>query len=389
MDDERMMILKMLEQGKITAEDATRLLDGIGAGGKSPKRATKEEHARSNDPSEKGFDFEALGASFIKKMDSLSRDFEPTLKKVTEVVVEKTATITEKIADALTSATTSTSTASSTPSSSTSTASSGASSALVLEETIKTTGNDMQMMGLNGYVSLKGYNGETLTVKILYKAKKSGATIKLVNLGNRYFVDYNENDFASVCLDILFPNKLFCSITAQTNNGKLSIETATCDSMKLSNLNNEIELKKITATNLEVEGNNGTLFLTELNAQNANIENINGNVMAHNLEISKMRLMTLSGDINLTMAGYQHYNNYLWSIESSNAAIKLNLPSTDAVAYNIHAHTALDSVAVRLSNLNYKTNDRHSVEAKSFHYDGAAKKVKLSVETSSAPIEIV
>ena len=44
--DERMKILKMLEQGKLSAEEASRLLRALSKGSSEPSRATQEGEAR-------------------------------------------------------------------------------------------------------------------------------------------------------------------------------------------------------------------------------------------------------------------------------------------------------------------------------------------------------
>ncbi len=102
MKEERMMILNMLESGKVSAEEAARLLEVIGKG------KEKEECCSSKFSQDVEEKVQQLGATvdiwakeLAEKMDGVIREVEPKLKKVTQIIVEKTAATIDEIAQTM------------------------------------------------------------------------------------------------------------------------------------------------------------------------------------------------------------------------------------------------------------------------------------------------
>jgi hypothetical protein len=98
MNDEKMKILQMVEDNKITVEDAIKLLDAL-----------KHRPQRFNGGDS---DFEKKVGKFVGNVDGFAKEFggnmvqkfkemEPTLRKATKAVVEKTAKIVNDISNAL------------------------------------------------------------------------------------------------------------------------------------------------------------------------------------------------------------------------------------------------------------------------------------------------
>jgi len=104
MNQERMKILTMLEDGKITAEDAVRLLEFVNTPGAEDAADAKESEDKIDWQAKFG-DFAQNVNGFAKdfgaKVESAYRDLEPKLKKVSYKVVEKTAIVIDDISKAL------------------------------------------------------------------------------------------------------------------------------------------------------------------------------------------------------------------------------------------------------------------------------------------------
>ncbi|GHV42045.1 hypothetical protein FACS189490_10150 [Clostridia bacterium] len=94
MKEERLRILKLIEDGKISADEAVKLLEAIGAPGNGiPDGPTVDERFR---------EFSQNAEAFLKdvggKFGELYKEAEPKLKKAAKTVVEKTAYVVEEIA---------------------------------------------------------------------------------------------------------------------------------------------------------------------------------------------------------------------------------------------------------------------------------------------------
>jgi polyhydroxyalkanoate synthesis regulator phasin len=102
MKQERMKVLELLESGKITADEATRLLETI----RRPEHGsfvfdddTKEQFEEKVSRFTKNVD--VFARDFGSKVENAYREFEPKLKKASQVVLEKTASVFDEISKSL------------------------------------------------------------------------------------------------------------------------------------------------------------------------------------------------------------------------------------------------------------------------------------------------
>jgi len=112
MKEERILILNMVNDGKITAEDAAKLLDALQKGhdpGHGPGHHRHPHHEfwedRAEDAAEKLNRFSQSIDSFAKdfgdKMGAAFKDMEPKLRKTAKVILEKTATVVDDLSKSL------------------------------------------------------------------------------------------------------------------------------------------------------------------------------------------------------------------------------------------------------------------------------------------------
>jgi len=105
MKQERMKILDLLDEGKITADEAAKLLDVI----KSSKDSNDGWFVFDSETSE---NMEEKFKTFTKNVDSFAREFggkvqeaykhmEPKIKKASQTVLEKTASVFDDISRSL------------------------------------------------------------------------------------------------------------------------------------------------------------------------------------------------------------------------------------------------------------------------------------------------
>lgn len=102
MKQERMKILELLDQGKITATEAANLLEALKASD-NQERVWDDEAKRSVQEKVNRFsqNVEGLSKDIGDKLEATFKDMEPKLRTVTKVVVEKTAAIVDEISKSL------------------------------------------------------------------------------------------------------------------------------------------------------------------------------------------------------------------------------------------------------------------------------------------------
>jgi hypothetical protein len=98
MKEERMQVLNMLGEGKISAAEAERLLDLLTKPNKSDRKERMADFTAEFSDKAVAFNdkVEALVKDFAEKMETVAKDVEPKLKKATQIIIERTvATVDE------------------------------------------------------------------------------------------------------------------------------------------------------------------------------------------------------------------------------------------------------------------------------------------------------
>ncbi|MCL2372689.1 MAG: DUF4097 domain-containing protein [Defluviitaleaceae bacterium] len=417
--NEKLMILKMLESGQITADEAAKLLNSVGEGGGAPVPAPAvfpptppaptqptppRPHGNNGPPPKPGtapsapaFDLNDLG----RKFENFAKDMAPKVQKFTETVADKIMVAADKVSNTFIPTETSGGHTPpppmqsqqhqrpATPPRPATTAAPGGMTEQNVEMLVEIGGyNELNLSGLSGAVRVKGYNGDKISAKISYKAKKPGATIEMMRLGNKYFLKYEPDDFQSVTIDAYVPERAFGVVKVDNLNGSIDCQSLAAGDMRFTNANGSVSLSAISAKTIEIEGSNGAMIITGVTAENATIENLNGNLDTHELDIANLKLTNYNGPLSMVMSGFNRHTDYLWNVETGNAKLNMILPTMPDLGYHIKAHATMSEIKLGLTGLQYLINEPSLVEARSVHYDTATKRVKLAVETSNSPLVI-
>jgi len=425
MPNEKLMILKMLEDGKITSSEAAQLLQSVDAPGGSPlpplgasaltpplpppptRPGAPAPHdsrdPRSNNssgahrPAPRG-----AGASGLddlgRRFESFAKDMEPKITKFTEVVAEKITQGADMLSKAFAADDTRgmpserptpahTAQRSHAPAPRPA-APVGGLTEKNIEIPVGAGFNELALSGINGELRIKGYNGDKITARIAYKAKRANAEIDLMKLGNKYQLNYESDDFERVTIDAYVPERAFSVIKIDGVNTQTDISSLSTTDLRVSNANGNLRLSGIAATNISAENSSGRFIASNIAAEGATFENVNGSVETDELDIAKLSLTNYNGPLSLLMSTFTRHSDYLWSIETGNAKLNMNLPTLPNLGYHIKAHAAMGEIKLGLTGLQFLINDATLAEARSTSFDTAAKRVKMTVETSNAPLII-
>ena len=395
MPNEKMMILNMLQEGKITADEAAKLLSNVDGGGtssKAPKSTASTSHTSSSasnsndsrrpDSAKSGsVDFDELGRKFA----SFAKDLEPKFQKATEFVAETTVTIADKLSKSIENNINDVMPRM--PSGGTATPSHEGTEQNI-ELMVEDGYNEISMAGLNADVQIKGYNGDKISAKIRYKTKRRGASIELIKLGGKYYLNYEEDDFAFVAIDAYIPSHKFKIANISGINGNMDVSALNCQRVDISCSNGQTKINDITTESLQSESGNGKLTLSNITANTAIFEHFNGAVDCGDLDVEKLSLTNVNGSLSINMSNFNRFMDYLWNVETSNAKLTVNVPTLPDLGYHVRASATLGTVRVGLTGLEYLINDPGRIEARNTAFDKQGKKVRLSLETSNANLMV-
>ena len=416
MENEKLQILKMLENKQISAAEAAELLKAV-SGSSSPQpvqqtgssftsHQTNTSHSpppvshdtkytsyapNTGKPSGgSSFDMEDLG----RKFESFAKDMAPKVHRFTEVVADKIAGAADRVSDVFSvdhkDAMPSSPPQSHRPSAPTAKPSTPSGTQQINTELLVEKGgmNELDLSGLAGEIRIKGYNGDKITARISYKTTKSSSPIELVRLGGKYFLKYESDDFSSVSIDAYVPDKAFNVVKIEGLNCEVDVSSLSSNHVRISNMNGSVSLSGITAGNIFAESSGGRFNVANITSDNAKFENLNGPLEASELDIAELKLSNYNAGLSLLVSRFERYTSYIWSIDTGNAKLNINLPTLHDTGYHIKAHAAMSEIRLGLTGLQFLVHEPSLVEARSVNFDRCAKKVKMAVETSNAPLVI-
>ncbi len=406
MSQERLKILEMLQEGKITAQEAAQLLSSVDntpkPSGDVYKGYSNSQNQQNQIPlpppppmptsapsSSSSVDFNALANDLGRKFEVFAKNLEPKIQRFSEVVAEKAVQVSDMISRSISEP----AKPSTPPPSSSISAPSMPAPAIGLEsktfETIiDSKHGDLNLFGFNGDVFVKGYNGDKMTIKVLYKTKVKGTEIELMKLGSKYYLNYDEEYFEKVYIDALIPEGLFNNLRLQTINGKIEASNINSSYFSVTNQNGDVIIKSVDSQNMKIDGQNGKLMIENLTGDNGHIENSGGGIKARGIDVANLKLSSFNASVIMEIPYFARACEYVWFVETSNNKININLPTDKKVGYYIKAQTSISNVQLGLSDLSFSKYEPTYVEATSGNFSTCAKKVKLSAETSNGPITI-
>jgi len=380
-DNEKMVILRMLQDGIITASEAKGLLDAV-----------EDDKPSSSDSttSEKDYEKEENPLSgWGTKFEHMKKDFAPKLHKLTEIVVEKTATV----ADIVTEKTT---TVADKISKSFDLEYMGEEQKKsyknmperIFELEVAEGYNELKLSSFNEATRISGCSGNRIMVKVTYSQKSRNPNLNFIKKGREYELEYEEHDFDFVLVEAFVPERLFRNMNIQSVNGEINLLSINSEYISISNLNAGVNLKSVESEIIKVDVNNGFLNAVNVISKSGKIEVSNGAVDCVDFDVEDLYIQNFNGVTNINISSFKKFKEYMYNIDTRNGKVTMVLPSSVGVGYYIKGQASLSNVKLGLKDVEHIKNSGDYVEAKSADYDAFSKHMVINARTSNAPLNI-
>lgn len=159
--------------------------------------------------------------------------------------------------------------------------------------------------------------------------------------------------------------------------------------LKLGSSNGGIEVKGLTCSEVEAETSNGGVKLDGLEAQRIVVATSNGGVTVRGCG-GQVRCTTANGGITLIPSAVKGESHY--EARTSNGGIKVIVPEGESFAYALHAVTTNGRISVELPDIVYEVNSQRighrEVRAKSEAYGEARDRLIVEAGTSNGSITV-
>ncbi len=397
--EERLLILKMVEEKKISTEEAAKLLAALED--ETKKENTENFNYRRNQKSN-GFAEEAAKVrdrvNDWKKefksnynqadFDNMIDDFANKAEKFGKNVATTTAGIVDKVIDYVGSFV------------DTNSFNIFGNLQTVQKnyDVVPAEGANLEISGINGSITIKKHLDPK--VMIISRIKSPSPTgegvVTFADDPQNISIKVSSTAFnVSVSHEIFIPDVKFKTIKIENSNGKIYIEDSLSEEISATTKNAHIELMGVNSDKVSVNTKNGRVQLNYIIGDKIDINTSNAVIDIKHIKVKDVSAVTINGRINIENAQNIDQNSDMnMYLKTSNGGIKVNMNDMDSRVYKVKAHASNGSINLLIPEIVYHNVNRKGVtgsfvEAESKNYESGLNKVNITGETMNGLIEIV
>jgi DUF4097 and DUF4098 domain-containing protein YvlB len=412
--EEKMLILKMLQEGKITTDEAVKLLEAL----EKSSTSTASSGSRINEIKDE------LAAKLNEmKIDEKLNKFGEKATKFAETLGEKAGKLAGQYGENINSEKINNNTAKFTEEFAKRMESLGqdiAESTSKLADTFASQLGGLFETGYEKYRYSSTYNYPITEGASIYlrtnnfsiKVSPTEAKEVVVNLyANSSLPQLVIDDYFKAIVDgnsyrlsSDFPGRTWGKIEVQlpkgmdilsfsTDNAKCEISDMEAKFINCSTSNGRVILARCNADEIEILTDNEKVLLDEASARTANIRTSNSKIAIGNCRLDNVDAKTSNASIMASTSRKGDSLTSSYTLNTSNGKIDVGLGSAEGFEHMVDAHTTMGSININLANLTYSMDKKNigmesTAQVKSENFDTASNKVTIKANTSNAPINI-
>lgn len=399
LNEERMMILKMLQEGKISSDEAARLLEALDGGQKQtagdtgynrqrPQVNYQDEIAklreRINDW-KREFNKNRNNKDFDRMVDEFSQKAE----KLGKNVANNAASFVDKLVDYVGSMV--------------DTGSFNFFGGLnVVEKTYEAAAvedMDLEVEGTNGQIVLKKHDDNRILIKSKIRCLQNniGEVLAFQEGPSSVSLRLTKTDAItlSVSHEIFVPAVKFNKIRLETKNGKIHVEDSITQVLESYTKNASIDLAGVRSDKISVDTKNSKVFLNYVIGREVNVDTKNSIIEVRNLKVEKLGAYTVNGRIIIdNIQNCEGSADIAMDLKTKNGGIKVNMNDMENKGYKIKAQTTNGGINLLVPELLYRNDPKQYgsgkyAETESSNYSNAQVRVDINAETTNGYIEVV
>ena len=244
------------------------------------------------------------------------------------------------------------------------------------------------VVGKNAKVEVQGYDGNCVRMECVYNARRPDTKVYLHEENGRIELVYDEKMIRSMNVLCHVPFTTIGELRIATRNDTLKILDVNCTNLMAANRNASIKANTVTATAVAMETTNDNIKLENVRAYNAILKTTNARIHAEHADISHLKMTTTNAGIKLKdsfFATDSWTGERVIEAETTNAGISIFVP-TDA-ALKLDAKTRSGSVSCQ-RDLYFTETAKTYLQGESSDYSFAGKKLNVSLKTTNASVKV-
>lgn len=406
LSEERMMILKMLQEGRINSDEAAKLLEALdesqkqasgntgNAGGFNSCRQQKPQHNYYDEVSkcrEKINEWRHdLSKNYNQKdFDKMVDDFSQKAEKIGKDVATVTFGVVDKVVDFVGSF-----------------VDTGAfnifGNCVVVEKAFEADaaeGDDLVLQATNGQITVKKHQDSKVLIKAKIRCSQQNADEALLFTNENKTISLKlakpDTFNLSVAYEVLVPAVKFNRLSLETKNSKIYVEDTLSEEFTSITRNASIDLTGVNSNKIDVGTKNAKVAVNYLIGKDIKINTMNAMIDMKNVKTEKLNACTINGKVLLdNLQLIENSAEAELILKTKNANIKANMNDTDEKGYKVKARTSNGGINLLIPNLLYRNAPRadgmsREAEAETGNYGTAQQKVNIIAETQNGYIEVI
>lgn len=354
MKEEKMMILAMLEEGKITAEEAIKLIEAL----------EENEEYFEEDKTDKKSDYKMEDKFNFKDTLNNLEDFGSDVSTVLSNMFDGLKDFSSSVGQYNYNTTTSN-----------------------LEMDLSEIESPiLDLKAINGDINVRQSDKDNMTIKVICQYKKgllvaNEPYFDFTNVDGKIIFAPKYNSNISIKLDVTIPEKFYKEIKLNTSNGKIYIHSLNAKALNCSTSNSSIIILRGDIESIDLTTKNGKIEIMDVSSNIIKAYTTNSNINLTNVKSETIDAKTGNSKIILD------------DIKAMDLICKTSNSPIDARAIdspNIYFSTS--NGRIELSEINTKTaKDIHLLTSNnsiSSEIDGLEKEMIFDLETSMGNIEL-
>jgi DUF4097 and DUF4098 domain-containing protein YvlB len=395
-NEERMFILKMLEDGKISSEEAAKLMEALDGGDRQTAGESARANARNANFQDEVFrmrerihewkkdfknnynqkDFDRMVDEFSTKAEKLGKNVANTTFGVVDKVIDFVGSFVDTNAFNIF----------------------GSYTAVDKSfEAEAVEGMDIEIEGVNAPIVIKKHADNKVLIKSTVKSPLNNADSILVfnNAGNKVSLRLNKIGNISVAHEIFVPALRLGTVKLETTNGRIYAEDSLSQVFDVTTRNAHIELMGVNSDKLSINTKNAKIQIGYVIGRTIDINTNNSVIDIKHIKAESVNAVTMNGKILVeNVQSHENAEQVNLQLKTTNGDIKVNMNDMENMGYKVKAQTTNGGVNLLIPEMTYNNVNRQGmggsfVEAVSTNYENAGKKVNIQAETFNGYIEVV
>jgi DUF4097 and DUF4098 domain-containing protein YvlB len=257
-------------------------------------------------------------------------------------------------------------------------------------------GMELNVEAINGHILVKKHTENRIVIRSIVKSPEDNANdiLDFSQGEGTVSLKFNKIGNISISHELFLPAVKFKSIKLVTRNGKIYVEDSLSESFNAVTSNSNIDLMGVTSDNITVETKNGRISFGYIIGKNISVNTNNSVIDIKQIKTANLNAVTNNGRILIeNVHNFNGEPDINVKLKTSYAGIKVNMNDMEKRGYRVKGETTNGDINLLIPEITYhnisKQMSKNFVEAESSGYDSYENKVNITAQTSYGFIEIV